>query len=113
MGGVLCSLVLTLSAGIVIGLVLALSEWEGPTPLLLQIINYCSAVLGGALAGRMARKDGWLHGAMVGIIYTMAITLPAGRSGLVALLITPLRFRALAVFGAAIVGGMLGVSTAR
>ncbi|MGI6611359.1 MAG: TIGR04086 family membrane protein [Limnochordia bacterium] len=112
-GGVFLGALATLVAGIVVSLFLALSEWEGPSHAMMQAINYGSVILGGALAGRMAGRVGWIHGALVGFFYVVLLSLPAGRRGILVLASSEFLLRALGLCAAAMAGGMLGVSTSK
>ncbi|MGI6082332.1 MAG: TIGR04086 family membrane protein [Limnochordia bacterium] len=111
--GVFMGAGVTLFAGIVVSLVLALSEWEGPSSFLLQAINYVSVVIGGLVGGRIAGRVGWMHGALVGLLYVIALTLPAGRRGLMVLAHSDFMWRVLGLCASAMLGGMFGVSTTK
>ncbi|NLN19454.1 MAG: TIGR04086 family membrane protein [Firmicutes bacterium] len=111
--GVLMGAGVTLLAGIVVSLVLALSEWEGPSTFLLRAINYGSAIIGGVVGGRIAGRVGWMHGALVGLLYVIAMTLPAGRRGILVLASSEFMLRALALCVSAMLGGMFGVGTTK
>lgn len=107
--GTLLSVVATFLGGLVIGLVVSLTHWsEAPRSLL--SFGYLSIAVGGVLAGKIARRTGWLHGGLVGIAYMVITALLPGDGALEAL--TSVRFITGASLGFVVgaVGGMLGVN---
>lgn len=110
--GVLISIAVTVICGILTGLVAAVTEWEGPPPRSLRYFNYFSVAIGGLLAGRIAGRIGWLHGAVVGVGYMALIGLLAGRGAAAGHTggVT-LAGQLLSGFVVGVVGGMLGVNT--
>ncbi|MEW6308563.1 MAG: TIGR04086 family membrane protein [Bacillota bacterium] len=48
---------------------------DAQLPLVLRAIGLAGVLLGGIIAGRRARNRGWLHGALVGVLYAGVATL--------------------------------------
>lgn len=66
--GILLSLCVTLLVAVVLGVLVALTEWEGIDGGA-HWFSYVSIALGGMLAAKQSRRFGWVHGAVVGLVY--------------------------------------------
>lgn len=108
--GTLLSLGVALLASLLLSLVITLASWD-PFPSYLEAFHYISIGLGGVLAAKHARTLGWLHGGIVGVIYTvfMAFLFTDGMS-FSALLQPEWLLNLLWGFVAGVIGGVLGVN---
>lgn len=108
--GALLSLGVALLASLLLSLIIYLANWEN-LPSTLNAFHYISIALGGVLAARSAKRLGWLHGGLVGIVYTVALAfLFAEEMSLGALVETEFLLQALWGFLAGVAGGALGVN---
>lgn len=108
--GTLFSLGVALITALVLSSVITLADWES-FPSYLGIFHYISIGLGGLLAARRARNFGWMHGGVVGVLYTvlLAFLFTEGMTlsglvqgqGLLDLLYG---------FAAGVIGGILGIN---
>lgn len=108
--GVGLTFVLALASALVIGLVVAWTPTWDASDTLLKTVNVLAVVAGGLYAGKKARRLGWLHGAVSGLVYIVLVTWMVGPDFSLAQLATAawLQDAALALAAGA-VGGVLGV----
>lgn len=108
--GTLFSLGIALLSSLLLSLVITLANWD-PFPTYLAGFHYISIGLGGVLAARQARKLGWLHGGIVGMIYTLILSF-LFTDGMSAGMLLQAEWLLSAVWGfvAGVVGGVLGVN---
>lgn len=66
--GFFLSLSVTLLVAVILGTLAALTPWEG-MPGEAHWFSYVSIALGGMLAAKHSRRFGWIHGAVVGLLY--------------------------------------------
>lgn len=109
--GTLFSLGVAFFASLLLSFVVYLADWEDP-PATLTAFHYISIGLGGVLAARSARRLGWLHGGLVGVVYTLVLTLLFAEGGSVSaqLLAPKALYELLWGFIAGVAGGALGVN---
>lgn len=109
--GLLFALGLTLVCSLVYALVVAAFPLsEKSVPIIARAVAMAAAFLGGMAAGRRSDRIGWLHGALVGLVY-MALTLFVGRAitpDAAPLAITVQRFVVTVVVST--IGGIAGVN---
>lgn len=108
--GTLFSLGVALIASLLLGIVITLADWE-PLPSYLGAFHYIAIALGGVLAARRARSFGWLHGGIVGVLYTVLLAaLFTEGFTFGTLLQTKGLLDLLYGFVAGVIGGILGVN---
>lgn len=71
--GTLLALGAALVGALVLSLAVTLAEWD-PIPPSLTLFHYVSVALGAVLAARSAKRFGWLHGGVVGVIYLFIVS---------------------------------------
>jgi len=110
--GVGFALAASLAASLVLGLFIAWTPaWDAPDSLL-KILNVLAVVGGGVYAGRKARRLGWLHGALAGLVYLLLVTWMVTPHFSWAQLGSAAWLRdALLACGAGALGGILGVAS--
>lgn len=109
--GVGLTFVLALASALVIGLVVAWTPTWDASDTLLKTINVLAVAAGGMYAGKKARRMGWFHGALSGLVYMLLVTWMVGPDFSVAQLATVSWLQdALLAAGAGAVGGVLGVA---
>lgn len=108
--GTLFSLGVALLASLLLSLVVTLADWNNFPPSLLSF-HYISIGLGGVLAARSSRRFGWLHGGIVGVIYTLTISI-LFTDGLASNMFMSPEWLSQALWGflAGVAGGVLGVN---
>lgn len=107
--GIALAVAVTILCTFLISLLAALTSWDGASRSIYSFA-YISVAAGGLVAGRRAGRIGWLHGAIVGIVYMLLILLFSGRAAVALLGFSGLLVRLLAAFATGAVGGMLGVN---
>lgn len=71
--GTLFSLGVALLASLLLSLVVTIADWHS-IPASLTAFHYISIGLGGVLAARSSKRLGWLHGGLVGVVYTAVLS---------------------------------------
>lgn len=108
--GTLLSLAVALLASLFLSIVIIAAGWHEIPPGLVAF-HYVSIGLGGVLAARRARRLGWIHGGIVGLVYTALLSaLFADELTLGMFLTTAWLKEAAWGFVAGVVGGILGVN---
>ncbi len=109
--GLLWAVLVTLFAGVILVLWVTLSQH--PTYNLSGVIGLCmlgGALVGGGIGGLNARKQGWLHGGVIGLTYGIIFLamMAGGNMGALKDPLVWIRLPLLAVLGA--LGGVAGVN---
>lgn len=108
--GSLFSLGVALLSSLLLSLVVSIADWN-TFPASLLAFHYISIGLGGVLAARSARRLGWLHGGLVGLVYTVVLSVIFSETLSVSLFMeTEWLMQALWGFAAGVAGGVLGVN---
>ncbi len=106
--GTVLALGVMLAGSALVGLLYSLTEWES-LPKVIYSFNYISAAVGGMLAARKAMRAGWLHGAVMGLLF---MTIIASLSGDPADMASRLfSWKMLAILACGALGGMIGVNS--
>lgn len=110
--GVGLAFISALALSLVLGLATAWTVAWDPSEMVLRVLNLVVIAGGGFYAGRRARRQGWLHGGLTGIIYVLLVSwMLAPQFGWAVLVSAPWLRETLFAFLAGAFGGIFGVAS--
>lgn len=71
--GIVSSAVVAMCGAILVSLVQLIGGWNIEEAGVFQIFSYLSMATGGFMAARMAQRNGWFVGGLVGVLFILAI----------------------------------------
>lgn len=72
--GIILSLASALILSLIVGIVFTIGSWH-TMPRALMAVHYVCIGLGSVIAARQAGRVGWLHGGVIGILYSFLLLL--------------------------------------
>lgn len=108
--GTLFSLGVAVGTALLLSVVVIVADWSTLSPYLVAF-HYVAIGAGGIVAARRAKRFGWLHGGIVGVLFTIIVALLfADSASISTLLESKWLLSSLWGFAAGVAGGVLGVN---
>lgn len=109
--GVGLAFIAALGLSFVLGLATAWTTAWDPSDMLLRALNLFVIAAGGFYGGRRARRQGWLHGGLIGLVYVLLVSWMLLPQFEWAMLVSSVWLKeAVFSFLAGALGGILGVA---